>query len=282
VAGRTNVDRAVRLAGNAIDEAELHNFGATHHTDSGDARVAALAVRGSVLHFPGTARRVNAASGEWHTLYNDVWILGAIHAHLEVHLASPRTAANIWTPHGLTVTGRELTGLKAAGYEIVKAPNGAEVVQCRDTARADGMTLERYLTAITDMTTRDGAPLIDPAARAMAWVHPRELQAARDKLAALGIQARPGLLPSSTGDAADPLDPLLAAHEAALQEARGASLQVDGDAAEQNRLRVLVDLADQLLRRLPVEGTGRLDRLARDVVYHLEQAVRAPRRTKWE
>jgi len=174
VLGRSNVDRANRLEGNAIDDEELWNFGATHHTNSDDPRVQPrdglhfqghkTALQGSILHFPVEAKRVNAASGGWHPMYNDSWVMGGVHAHLEFHLASPRISANIWNAdaNALTVTGRELTGLTRFGYERVKHPSsGAEVYLCDNRHRADSMTLGRYWIQIAAMMLERGRPLID-------------------------------------------------------------------------------------------------------------------------
>lgn len=45
--------------------------------------------------------------------------MSGIHAQMDFHLASPRTAANIIDAQfGATVTGRELLGLTTFGYTV--------------------------------------------------------------------------------------------------------------------------------------------------------------------
>ena len=163
VMGRTNIGKDKKLAGHAIDEIELSNFGATNDGSSPDQRTASgsgalnepsatRATLGSVLHYPQG----------WSFLMNDSWVLGGVHGQVEFHLASPRVAGNIQDAQGfLTVTGRELTGLRAFGYMITKMVNGTEIAHCVDESKAASATLSRYWQAIDRGEWRD---LVDPAA----------------------------------------------------------------------------------------------------------------------
>jgi hypothetical protein len=162
VVGRTNIGRSGKLAGHAIDEIELTNFGATNDGSSPDPRTVngsgamsepspTRATRGGVLHYP---------TG-WHFLMNDSWILGGVHGGVEFHLASPRVTQNIFADGMLTVTGRELTGLRAFGYAITKMVNGTEIAFCCDPSAAAGATLARYWHEIDRNMWRD---LVDPSA----------------------------------------------------------------------------------------------------------------------
>ena len=162
VMGRTNVGRAAKLPGHAIDEIELQNFGATNDGSSPDPRTASgsgalnepsatRATQGSVLHYPKG----------WNFLMNDSWILGGVHGQVEFHLASPRVADNIHSGGFLTVTGRELTGLRAFGYMITKMINGTEIAHCVDETKAESATLSGYWQAMDRGEWRD---LVDPAA----------------------------------------------------------------------------------------------------------------------
>jgi hypothetical protein len=162
VMGRTNIGRANKLAGHAIDEIELSNFGATNDGSSPDPRTvggsgamsepsATRATLGGVLHYPAG----------WHFLMNDSWILGGVHGQVEFHLASPRVAQNLFADGMLTVTGRELTGLRAFGYGITKMFNGTEIAHCVDRSAAEGATLARYWKELDRNDWRD---LVDPAA----------------------------------------------------------------------------------------------------------------------
>jgi hypothetical protein len=160
--GRTNVGRDTKLPGHAIDEIELSNFGATNDGSSPDRRTAGgsgalnepsatRATLGSVLHYPRG----------WHFLMNDSWILGGVHGQVEFHLASPRVADNIHAQGFLTVTGRELTGLRAFGYKITRMVNGTEIAHCVKEQAATSATLSAYWQAIDRGEWRD---LVDPAA----------------------------------------------------------------------------------------------------------------------
>jgi hypothetical protein len=162
VMGRTNIGRSNKLPGHAIDDIELSNFGATNDGSSPDRRTvsgsgamnepsATRATLGGVLHYPAG----------WHFLTNDSWILGGVHGRVEFHLASPRVAQNIFAGGMLTVTGRELTGLRAFGYRITKMFNGTEIAHCIDPSAAAAATLARYWQELDRNVWRD---LIDPAA----------------------------------------------------------------------------------------------------------------------
>lgn len=101
---------------------------------------------GSILH-----------SKKWTPLMNDAWILGGIHGGIPFHLASKRTVDNIKsesTDHVMTITGRELLGLRHGGYRIDRAPTGEEVAipsrlkrlipLKKPTLRSYGEKVEKY------------------------------------------------------------------------------------------------------------------------------------------
>jgi hypothetical protein len=171
VMGRTNIGRSNKLPGHAIDEIELSNFGATNDGSSPDPRTvsgsgalnepsATRATQGAVLHYPAG----------WHFLTNDSWILGGVHGKVEFHLASPRVAQNIFADGMLTVTGRELTGLRAFGYGITKMSNGTEIAHCVNSKRAAEATLAGYWQELDKNVWRD---LVDPAATVAALAKTR-------------------------------------------------------------------------------------------------------------
>jgi hypothetical protein len=162
VMGRTNIGRKEKLAGHAIDEIELFNFGATNDGSSLDPRTASgsgaldepsptRATLGAVLHYP---------TG-WHFLMNDSWILGGVHGRVEFHLASPRVAQNLFDQGNLTVTGRELTGLRAFGYRVTKMVNGTEIAHCVDEKAAINASFPRYWQELDRGIWRD---MIDSSA----------------------------------------------------------------------------------------------------------------------
>src|SRR5690242_13771350 len=63
-------------------------------------------------------------TGSWSLLANEAWVLGGLHAETEFHFASPLRWSNLWdaSRDRMTVTGRELLGIVAHGYEI-RHPN---------------------------------------------------------------------------------------------------------------------------------------------------------------
>lgn len=162
VMGRTNIGRNSKLPGHAIDEIELSNFGATNDGSSPDPRTASGS---GALHEPSASRATHGAvlhyPAGWHFLMNDSWLLGGVHGRVEFHLASPRVPDNIFSGGMLTVTGRELTGLRAFGYKVTKMFNGTEIAHCVDERAAESATLSRYWKEIDRYEWRD---LVDPAA----------------------------------------------------------------------------------------------------------------------
>ena len=84
--------------------------------------------------------------GVWHFFINDCWILGGVHAHLEFHLVTKRTKAAIY-PGYLSVTGRELIGLMAFGYQISQTAL-EEIVHCVDVVKASNASFAQYVAAM--------------------------------------------------------------------------------------------------------------------------------------
>ena len=166
VCGRTRINRSRNLnlhppilgPGQTIENIDLYNLGATHHDpDAADTR-ASFTGPGSVLHY----------NSGWHFFMNDVWLLGGIHARRQFHIASPRHRNNIIDPIGghLTVTGRELTGLREFGYAFGRDYYGQEIAFCAYPQRAGAADLTQYWAAIDRQgngRTVDPA-LIDPTA----------------------------------------------------------------------------------------------------------------------
>jgi hypothetical protein len=162
--GRTNVDRNGKVRGPAIDVDMLTNFGATNDGSSPDDRTASgsgalnepsstRATQGSILHYPGEKN--------WHFLINDSWILGGVHAQREFYLASPRVKDNIHDGEHLTVTGRELTGLRAFGYRIHQLMDGSEMAHCVNEGLANAASLAKYCQELRRDSWKD---LVNPAA----------------------------------------------------------------------------------------------------------------------
>lgn len=140
VCGRTRINMARnRFQGSSIEEIDLFNLGATNHNAAAADVRASNTGSGSILHY-------NAG---WHFFMNDAWLLGGVHAGLEFHLASPRHRDNIIDPQygHLTVTGRELTGLKEFGYSFRKV-FGEEIAYCANPARARAASFSAYWAAI--------------------------------------------------------------------------------------------------------------------------------------
>lgn len=112
-----------------LDDVERTNFGIT-----GDRSP------GSVLW-----------STYWSIPLNDAWLMGGVHAGLPFYMASPRTEANVLDPTwGITVTGREVLGLKTFGYEVNPDTRLGEVFECKDRGKASTATFLRYETAYRD------------------------------------------------------------------------------------------------------------------------------------
>lgn len=178
VIGRTNVDKdpSKRVSGSAIENDMLANFGAVNDGDSIDPRIKGvssahlpstetLQTSGGILHYPekNTAIGINN-SGPWHFLINDSFILAGVHKKFEFHLASPRTHSNLVGPFGMTVTFRELIGLRAFGYKfksspVFTSPSGDvtqlnEIALCCDANAAKKASLQSYWQAISQYENR--------------------------------------------------------------------------------------------------------------------------------
>ena len=106
---------------------------------------------------------VNADAGSildtklWSLLANDAWLLGGIHAQTEFHFASPLRWENLWDSDfdRLTVTGREVVGIVASGYEIDRPIAGMEAIaQCVIPEKAATLSLINYKEAIKSCGTR--------------------------------------------------------------------------------------------------------------------------------
>jgi len=88
----------------------------------------------------------------WTLLVNDAWLLGGIHVFAQFQLASFITIENIYQTKGkfnnqLTVTGREVAGLKTFGYTKRQLSIG-NVFVCTDLNRANSANFNEYLHSI--------------------------------------------------------------------------------------------------------------------------------------
>ena len=96
---------------------------------------------------------------DWTFLINDAWLLGSIHAKVEMHIASPLQWDNFCLAHEnrMSMMARELIGLTASGYELTRPSQKLEVVAvCVDEEKAKKTTLltlkaevEKYQTPET-------------------------------------------------------------------------------------------------------------------------------------
>ena len=92
----------------------------------------------------------------WSLLANDAWVLGGIHARTEFHFASPLRWENLWDEGGsrMTVTAREVIGITASGYRIIRpVPKLEAVAQCSDETRAAAASLQDYKKAVQKYQT---------------------------------------------------------------------------------------------------------------------------------
>ncbi|WP_152249596.1 hypothetical protein [Xanthomonas maliensis] len=99
-------------------------------------------------------------SSKWTMLVNDAWLLGGIHSRTKFYLASPRTKVNIINSDGLyanqlTVTGRELAGLKMFGYRVISMKIG-EVAIHYDASLSGTASFEKYTRGVSDYVKNDG------------------------------------------------------------------------------------------------------------------------------
>ena len=160
VCGRTRINQdRNRVEGSSIEEVDLFNLGATHHSPVNQDVRASYSGTGSVLHY---------RSG-WHFLLNDAWLLGGVHSESEFHLASPRHRNNIVDPKGnvLTVTGRELTGLNEFGYKFQKVGYmNQQIAVCAVSSKARTADFSLYWAAIERQGNGSSVDpiLIDPEA----------------------------------------------------------------------------------------------------------------------
>jgi hypothetical protein len=103
---------------------------------------------------------------EWTYLVNDAWVLGGVHSHKPFYIASERTPDNIYSVNNsrLTVTARELTGLKVFGYNIHHRQDLGEVAVCANTDLADMASFETYNQHVVMYATDEGwmAQLLAP------------------------------------------------------------------------------------------------------------------------
>ena len=88
----------------------------------------------------------------WTLFVNDAWLLGGIHNFAQFQLASFITIGNIYQTQGkfsnqLTVTGREVAGLKTFGY-IKRGLLTGSVFVCTDLNRANSANFNEYLHSI--------------------------------------------------------------------------------------------------------------------------------------
>ncbi len=87
------------------------------------------------------------SADRWSLLANDAWVLGGIHARTEFHFASPLRWENLWDARGnrMTVTAREVIGIMAFGYRIIRpVPQLEAVAQCIDPIKAAAASLPAY------------------------------------------------------------------------------------------------------------------------------------------
>jgi hypothetical protein len=152
--GQSHVDSLVlgrkvgpHFAGLGIDDVLRANFRTINQLDND----------GAILQM---------ADDEWTYLVNDSWVLGGVHAHKPFYIASERTPDNIYSVNydRLTVTARELTGLKVFGYVIQHRQGLGEVAVCVDTDLADMASFEAYNEYVVLYATNEGwmAQLLAP------------------------------------------------------------------------------------------------------------------------
>ena len=94
----------------------------------------------------------------WSLLANDAWLLGGIHARTEFHFASPLRWENLWDEGGsrMTVTAREVIGITAFGYRIIRPiPKLEAVAQCTDEKKAAVASLPAYKKEIQKYQTME-------------------------------------------------------------------------------------------------------------------------------
>jgi hypothetical protein len=99
----------------SIDQIMKENLGTVDESDE---------VAGSILD-----------SSNWSLLANDAWLLGGLHALTEFHFASPLRWKNLWDDgeKRMSITAREVLGITAHGYKILRPNNKLEAVAvCQD------------------------------------------------------------------------------------------------------------------------------------------------------
>lgn len=87
------------------------------------------------------------SSPKWAPVLNDAWILGHIHRNADFMLVSLRSPANLWEEsqyrRGVTITGRELIGLRHFGYVQDKNPTSEKFI-CTNRVLANSSDLIKY------------------------------------------------------------------------------------------------------------------------------------------
>jgi hypothetical protein len=85
---------------------------------------------------------------KWAPVLNDAWVLGHIHRRAEFILVSPRSPHNLWEDSsfrtGVTITGRELLGLKEFGYVQKNGVSGYGIFYCNNIYKARNADLVKY------------------------------------------------------------------------------------------------------------------------------------------
>lgn len=95
-------------------------------------------------------------STNWTLLVNDAWVLGGVHKRIDFYLASPRVRNNLYDTKAkrMTVTARELAGLKTFGYRLISHPQLGEVA-VSESDTANFATLLKYNQQLDTLNTED-------------------------------------------------------------------------------------------------------------------------------
>ena len=132
---------------------------------------------------------VFSSENTWSIILNDSWILGGVHAHVNLELVSPvqgnvmerNYTKDVAADRKFPITGRELSGLKILCCQQVYGsdekishdarpadlPGSNILLQCTNPALADAATLTRYtnevnrMAASKDATTATGRRMLD-------------------------------------------------------------------------------------------------------------------------
>lgn len=100
---------------------------------------------------------------KWTNVINDCWVMGGINRVAQFELLSERNINNLWNPNinGFVVTARELTGLFAFGYRLVRQSGKNESYCCYNGPKARDANLEDYHYAIAMRESRGPIGLVD-------------------------------------------------------------------------------------------------------------------------